>query len=329
VGFFNEMKNRARFNRIERKKNRIITRQNIAMKIHSLPGEIRSWFDHWRYNFVNDIREIKNFKGTLRLGIWLSMIAIVVVWAFFYGKIQTVLDSIIKYSAIGDERWLSLTRELAAKLPFISGLDTTLQSLATPFLGNTVIGWLAGIAGFVGKFIIWCVPALLLVKHYSKTKGIRSFGRMFRRPFSLRYCWGSLVVILAWIAISAGTEFFERGQFYLDPGFQPLQLITTVLSVTICEEILLRGWLLNALNTRGGPIYSSIMVSGFYFLLLLPKWIPTGIFSHTGPLIMSLAITFVFTFSLCIAFNRSRSIWTSIGLRAIWALCNILLPGTF
>jgi len=329
VGFFHEMKRRAHYRNIERKKNRIITRQNIAMKIRALPGEMKASFDRWKYNFVNDIREIKNFKGSLRLGIWISMIAIVVAWAFFYGKIQTVLDSIITYSAIGDERWLSLTRELAAKLPFISGLDTTLQSLAVPFLGHTAIGWLAGLIGFIGKFIIWCVPAFILVNHYSKTKGIRSYARMFKRPFSLRHCWGSLIVILGWIMISSTAEFIRRGEVYISSSFTPLKLLTTVLSVTICEEILLRGWLLNALNTRGGQVYSSVMVSAFYFLLLLPKWIPTGIFSSPPNLIIALLVTFAFTFSLCVAYNRSRSIWTSLGLRCLWALCTALLPGTF
>ena len=330
MGRFNEMKRRAHYNHIERKKNRIITRQNIGMKIRALPGELKASANRWWYNLVNDIRDIKSFKGTLRLGIWLSMIAIVVVWAFFYGKIQhPILEKVIEYSHEGGYNWTSLTAEIARKVPFIPNFDEILLNLSGPFLGSTLIAWIAALISFICQFVIWCVPAIFLVNHYSKTKGIRSFARMFRRPFSLRHCWGCLVVILGWISFSSIAAFISKGGFYLSSSYVPTKLLTTVIAFTICEEILLRGWFLNALNTRGGPIYSSVMISIFYLLLLLPRWLPRNVFSNIPALAISVLVTFTFTFCLCIAFNRSRSLWTSMGIRAIWATCTVLLPGSF
>lgn len=175
---------------------------------------------------------------------------------------------------------------------------------------------------FVGdgiiKSLIWVLPAIILINKY-KDKLSFNLKEMFSfTKESVKYLWvfaAFFVYIIIGILVRGGTISINNS-FGLDD-------IIVVLFVGVTEEIVFRGWLLNATLKRNENI--AIAVNAVMFLAIhFPIWICTGTFitNFTSLGFISLiALSVIFS----LVFIKTKSLILPITLHMFWDLIIFML----
>ena len=165
------------------------------------------------------------------------------------------------------------------------------------------------------KVIIWTCPAIYLIARY---KDAMLIG--LREMFLTRVKWLRFLPVFAVFAlyIIVGA-YLHNGEIKIHPNFKPLSLVGAVLFVGITEEVVFRGFLLNALLKKTNQ-WAAISVTALLFLVIhFPIWISTGVFAETilsGGFVSIIALSVVFSW----AFIKSKSLAVPILLHMFWNL---------
>ena len=131
---------------------------------------------------------------------------------------------------------------------------------------------------------------------------------------------GSLILFI--IPIRAYISFNE---LTIHSSFQFIKLIEIVLFVGITEEMVFRGWLLNAFLKRMKH-WSAILLNSLLFLIIhFPIWIYYGYDIFT--IISSTLGVFGVSIILSILFIKSKNIIIPIAFHMIWNLLMTLFWG--
>ena len=169
------------------------------------------------------------------------------------------------------------------------------------------------------KNLTWTLPAALLVHHFRSDVYI-SLKEMFTTKVKwLRF----LPVFLIFTAYNLLTAFVLNGKLAIAESFG-MDDIILLLFVGLTEEMVFRGWLLNA-TLREDKKWICIGINALMFLAIhFPRWICDGIFigyftgfGFIG--IMALGIIFSWTFI------KSRNILVPIVLHMYWDLLSFML----
>jgi len=187
--------------------------------------------------------------------------------------------------------------------------------------------WLiqSGIKEGVLKIVIWLIPAILLIRAY-KSRLFLSLEEMFRN----RVNWLKLlpVFLLFTIYLVLGVCDIFDGTISFVPGFVWPQLLW-VLFVGITEEMVFRGWLLNATIQGASKLKQWAMVA-INSLLFLGIHVPIWIFTNQLDIVFSsfsfmsvIALSFIFSWT----FIKTRSIIPAIVLHMYWDLLIVLFYG--
>lgn len=189
------------------------------------------------------------------------------------------------------------------------------------FLGKSLVDaavkeeWAAQIikSGVI-KNLVWTLPAILLIRYFQTDIAIP-----LKEMFSVRVRWLKyLPVFLAFTVYILTGSVLKNGRVEITGEFG-LDKIIIVLFVGITEEIVFRGWLLNAMicNNKHWP---SIFLNAVMFLAIhFPVWLYTGVFVYRFTSLQFLeimALSIVFSR----AFLKSRSIWAPVALHMYWDL---------
>jgi len=189
------------------------------------------------------------------------------------------------------------------------------------------------------KISIWTLPAIILIKHYKNDMWI-SLKEMFvnkpkwfeKKSFEKNPKWYEFniekdplfvyVLILLIIPLRAFISFEE---LTVHPSFQLIKLIEIVLFVGITEEIVFRGWLLNAFLKKMKQ-WSAILLNSLLFVLIhFPIWIYFGYDIFT--ILSNSSGVFGVSIVLCILFIKSKNIIIPIVFHMIWNLLISLFWG--
>ena len=168
------------------------------------------------------------------------------------------------------------------------------------------------------KNLVWTVPALYLIHHYSSNLFI-SFNEMFTRK--VRWVKWLPLFLLFTIYLLAGSH-FTTGKIALSPDFNS-ELIIIFLFVGLTEELVFRGWLLNATIDSNNK-WQTILINAFLFLLIhFPIWIQTGAFIK-NMISLDFLVVPILSIIFSWSFIRSRSIFVPIALHMYWDLLMFL-----
>lgn len=163
------------------------------------------------------------------------------------------------------------------------------------------------------KLLTWSIPAFILIKKYSHQLKI-GYPQLFKNRFKL---WPYLVGIFIMVTYLAIILYFENGCFKINPNFRASDFIDKFLVVGITEELVFRGWLLNALLKKMST-WLALIVNNLLFLCIhLPIWYQTHtlVANFTSGGFISV---FILGLIFGLLFIRSKNIWVPIVYHMLW-----------
>jgi len=158
------------------------------------------------------------------------------------------------------------------------------------------------------KNLVWTFPAIMLVKYFKDNIYIT-----LKEMFNIRVNWLKYlpIFILFTIYLLAGS-LLQNGRIAVVNNFSTGEIVI-VLFVGLTEEMVFRGWLLNATIREDGKWICIILNAVMFLVIHFPVWI------YKGVLISNFTkLSFVSVILLSVVFS-----WTFIKSR------NILIPIAF
>lgn len=189
--------------------------------------------------------------------------------------------------------------------------------LLEPILENMFsMNVVALITGLI-KLIIWVVPAGLLIKKYESELEIKA-GEMFSMKKS---DWKTLIIVaLIMTAYVLFGAYMNFKKIAINPDFKPYSLINKFLIVGITEEIVFRGFLLNATLMKFKNRDLAIAINALMFLVIhFPIWLKDGAFISNFTNLGFLTIIFL-SVLFSYYFAEKRTLVIPIVLHMLWDL---------
>jgi len=169
------------------------------------------------------------------------------------------------------------------------------------------------------KTTVWVLPAMLLVHKFRDSVQI-SLKEMFTAKVKFhQYVW-VYALLAIWVLLGG---FFHSGGLSFVIDFDSMVI---VLFVGITEEMVFRGWLLNA-TIDDMPQWAALAINSAMFLAIhFPRWIQEGIFAG-----LFTSFSFVGIVALGaifgISFIKSRNILIPVTMHMLYDLMMfVLLP---
>ena len=191
---------------------------------------------------------------------------------------------------------------------------TAFEFLCKPFINehidNAVISQILKSA--VIKNLVWTVPAILLVRHFASEVHI-GLKEMFRPKTN----WlSALPIFAAFTVFILANSYMVRRTLAISDKFDPTILIA-YLFVGLTEEMVFRGWLLNA-TYREDKKWLVIGINALMFMMIhFPKWIHQGMFIFTFTS-FSFIVILVLSVIFSLTFLKNRNILIPIALHMYW-----------
>lgn len=164
------------------------------------------------------------------------------------------------------------------------------------------------------KNLVWILPAALLVHHYKDDVYIG-----LKEMFTTKVKWlHYLPVFLLFVLYPLVSAYHMNGSLSLSSDFGAEQVIDFSF-VGITEEMVFRGWLLNAMVGKNKKNqWKAILLNSLMFVAIhIPTWTMQGIlgdaFLHFG-FVYIIILSIIFS----ITFLKSRNILIPVALHMIW-----------
>jgi len=171
--------------------------------------------------------------------------------------------------------------------------------------------------GQIIKLLVWTLPAVLLIRRFRDDVWI-SLKEMFTNKMQWRRDAYILVMIIAIPLARAVLFWLEAGEITIQPDFVPANLIGAVVFVGITEEIVFRGFLLNAFLKRMKMQYAVALDAVLFTLIHFPIWIYNGM-GLPGFLFSSFAVA-VLSVGFAYSFIKTKNIFVPMALHMVWNL---------
>ncbi|MGM0238705.1 lysostaphin resistance A-like protein [Enterococcus sp. AZ103] len=185
------------------------------------------------------------------------------------------------------------------------------QLFATPFP--------QALSGSLIKFATWTVPAFLLMKKYHDSLYV-PFDKIFTNKFRVAPYILITFLMISYIILG---EWVEHGSLQFSNSFNATDLIGVFLFVGITEEMVFRGWLLNALLLKTTTIPAVLISSVLFLCIHFPIWVKTGSFIQnfaSGGFINVLILSIIFS----VIFLKSKNILVPIVIHMLWDLALLI-----
>ena len=170
------------------------------------------------------------------------------------------------------------------------------------------------IIGAIIKLLVWTLPALLLIKYFQDDMWISLKDMFTTKPKWFKGAPIMLVIIIAPLL----QALLHGGGIAVRPDFVPIRLIGVVLFVGITEEIVFRGFLLNAFLKKMKMWQAVALDAVLFYLIHIPIWIYQG---HDIAFFLSATISVtVLSVLFAYSFIKTKNILVPIALHMIWNL---------
>lgn len=163
------------------------------------------------------------------------------------------------------------------------------------------------------KIIIWLIPAAVLQNHFSKQMFVKK-----EEIYSFnKNCLITIPVFLLFTAYHFISNYTQNGKVELSSSFGIADIFIFA-SVGICEEMVFRGWFLNAALNKINKWIAVIINAVMFLLIHFPVWIKCGLFVYYNNYIK-------YDFQLCFYKNQKYSGLCIFTYVLGFALCYVLI----
>ncbi len=196
------------------------------------------------------------------------------------------------------------------------GIWGVLELFLMPWMNANLSETMTELIKEVGlKIPFWFVPAFILWKRFDSSMYVRA-----KEMFSVRkeHLW-YLLVIAGFTAFHIVTAFRTKGSLTINSDFTLLDILMSVV-IGFCEEIVFRGFLLNAALREGKSDILPIAVNAVLFVLIhFPVWYRTGnlvTYLTSGSFLQVVILSVIFS----VSFKKSKSLVVPAALHMYWDL---------
>lgn len=197
---------------------------------------------------------------------------------------------------------------------------TIFEFLIKPQIGLYFYVWVATIikSGLI-KIIVWVLPSILLINFYESHLFVNIKEMFTNKVTWLKY----LPVFILFTLYILVVSYIRNGEVIISSNYAP-NLLLIALFAGITEEIVFRGWLLNAMLKKK-KIKLTIFINAILFLgIHFPRFIYEGTLIQNllnGGFISIIILSSIFS----ISFVKSKNIMVPIILHIYWDLLLFLL----
>lgn len=259
-----------------------------------------------------------NILETSGLNIWLSRVI---------GCCATAIVAILQYHFLFKEN----ISEKRKKLTFVKVIASLIMTLllwmiitnawgyTTYFFKAPGGSWTNYIYDFFSRFI-WAIPAIVLLRSYADDLST-TWKQLFTNKPHMKPFIIAIVVNVLYIFVAM---FVNHGGLWINPEFNLFKHFPMFIMVAFAEEIVYRGWGLNALSTFLSERKANVVSAIFFMLLHLPAYFVKLFLGGTFP-IEIVAIQCVFALVLGLLFGylyrKGKSLWSPM---CVHFLCDFL-----
>jgi len=171
------------------------------------------------------------------------------------------------------------------------------------------------------KLLVWTLPAVLFIRYFQGEMWIS-----LKEMFTNKPKWFKDAPMLALVIIIPFLQaWMSFGKITIHQDFVPIKLIETVLFVGITEEMVFRGFLLNAMLKKM-KLMPAILINAALFLFIhYPFWIYQG---HNISMFISSSFTVLLLGALfAYSFVKTKNILIPIALHMKWNLLLAIFYG--
>ena len=192
-----------------------------------------------------------------------------------------------------------------------------------PMLENSFGEWQNAIIGTVVKLFVWTIPAIILIKYFEADMWVS-----LKTMFSSKVKWFKyLLILIGFLVYQLIITYFSFGKIAVNSEFKVTSLMGAVLFVGITEEIVFRGWLLNATLSKLKSWYAVLINATLFLFIHFPIWIYTGVFTNLAMIFQNCLGVFVLSIIFAWTFIKSKNIFVPNMLHMVWNLLNTVLFG--
>lgn len=168
--------------------------------------------------------------------------------------------------------------------------------------------------------ILWCLPFIYLIRYYTRSLPV-GFGELFT---CRNLHWKSILLVFMIITVYMGTGMFAlHSGFWINPEVRLIQELPKYIIVGFVEEIVYRGWGLNAFSAFMHEEKANLVSTIYFVLIHFPayfiRWYLQGsfdFFALLGQAVFALVMGLLFGY----VYRKNKSIippmllhfWTDI-----------------
>lgn len=222
---------------------------------------------------------------------------------------------------------LSLTKVIISLI-----MTILLWTLVTNAWGYTKLlfdakggSWVNYIYDFFSRFV-WAVPIIVLLRLYAN-----DVPTTWKQLFTNRPHLKPLIIAVVIIVIyNFGAMLFNHGGLWVNPNFRFLKHFPTFIMVAFVEELVYRGWGLNALSSFLSEKKANVVSTIFFVLLHLPAYIIKLFLVGTFPIA---AIATQCTFALVLGllfgylYRKGKSLWSPMLVHFLANFLGVMIIG--
>ncbi|MDO4554516.1 MAG: CPBP family intramembrane metalloprotease [Lachnospiraceae bacterium] len=195
----------------------------------------------------------------------------------------------------------------------------------TNFFHASSDSWLVYIFDFCCRFI-WAMPAILLLFKYRQ-----EIPTTLKQLFTNKPQMKPFIISVMIIAIyNVAGMFFNHGEVWINPDFHLGKHLFMFVGVAFAEELVYRGWGLNALSTFVSERTANVISTIFFVMVHLPAYMIQYFLYGTFP-VETVMIQCVYVFVLGVLFGylfrKGNSLWSCMTLHFLSDFLGVMLIG--
>ena len=198
------------------------------------------------------------------------------------------------------------------------------ELIIRPVFLESLDGVVFGLAESAMKLLVWTFPAILMIRYFHADMWV-GLKEMFTNKLQFRRDYIFLLVIILIPTVRFVQLWSATGELGLHSDFVPSRLIESVVFVGITEEIVFRGFLLNAFLKKMKMPYAVVLDAVLFTFIHYPIWIHNG-FEFPQMLLGSISVA-VISVGFAYSFIKTRNILVPMALHMVWNLSIHLFLG--